>query len=103
VGHADRSRLDNTFGLDAQSRGVRLPSARRGSDSHTHANSYSHLDSNANSYSYTDADFHAQTDADAEIGANTKASSQSAAASITVPKISDGVARRAEAIGARIT
>jgi hypothetical protein len=87
VGHADRSRLDNALGLDAQSRRVRLPSAGRGSDSDTDANTYGYCDSNSyrdpNSYGYTDADFHAQTDADAEVIANTKASSYSSAPSIT--------------------
>jgi hypothetical protein len=89
MGHADRSRFDNALGLDAESRRVRLPSAGRGSDSDTNANTYGysntngHCNTNSHCYGYADADFHAQTDADAEVSANTKASSYSAAPSIT--------------------
>src|SRR6266403_254676 len=78
MGHADRPRLDNPLGLDAQSRRVRLSSARRRRDSDTNANTYG--------YSDTNGDFDTNTNrycyADAEVSANTKASSYSAAPAI---------------------
>ena len=79
MGHADRSRLDNAFGLDAQSRRLRLPAARRRSDAYANTHSYGYSYSDTNSYrcsnSYSYPDFDGATDADAEISANTKASS----------------------------
>ncbi len=101
MGHANRPRLHDALSLDAQSRRLCLPSARRRWESDTNANSHSYghtnsdfdTNTNTNSYCYANADFHAQTDADAEVSANTKASSYSAAPPITPDsqEISDGL------------
>ena len=55
VGHADRSWLDYAFGVDTQSRGVRLPPNERGESNpnpDSHCRRYG--DANSNSYSYSD-------------------------------------------------
>jgi hypothetical protein len=97
VGHANRPRLHDALGLDAQSRCIRFPTGRRwesnpdaygyahsNSDSYAHGNSYGYAYGNAHSNSYTDADFN--TDSEAYIDAKT---STDAAASPIVCSGSD--------------
>jgi hypothetical protein len=50
MGHANRSRLDDALGLDAQSRRVRFPSAWRRRNPDPHANGDCDRDSYSNCY-----------------------------------------------------
>ena len=83
LGHADRPRLHYAFGLDAQSRGVRLPVAEW-----RHSNSYAH--SNGNSYRNADAnsDCHCHGNSNTQADADSKACSYAEAATNTAsPRI----------------
>jgi hypothetical protein len=84
MGHADRSRFNNAFSLDAESRRLRLSVAdRRHSYSHAHANSdtyrntyrdtncNSHCDSDGYSNTYTQADSNPKAWSNAKAQANT--------------------------------
>jgi len=59
MGYANRSRLDDALGLDAQSRRVRFSSARRRGDSNSDTNSkpigYTYI------HTYTDSDANCDT------------------------------------------
>ena len=59
MGHANRSWLDDTLGVDTQSRGIRLPANGR-SDSNPDPDGYCcrYGDANSNSDSYSDAYTH---------------------------------------------
>jgi hypothetical protein len=72
VGHADRPWLDNPLSLDAQSRGVRFPIARRRgiANSNPDSNSYRNSNSYPYSYSYT----RSKADADSKASSDSKAS-----------------------------
>jgi hypothetical protein len=81
MGYANRSRLDDALRLDAQSRRVRLPVARRcESNTNADANCYGYLDANC----YSDADCYADTDFNtrSEAYSDAKASSDSAASPV---------------------
>jgi hypothetical protein len=69
VGHADRPRLHNAFGLDAESRSVRLSLAGRRhshTDTYRNANADSHRDGNSNSDDNTETYTHTESCTDAK-------------------------------------
>jgi hypothetical protein len=81
MGHADRPRLHDSFCLDAQSRGVRLPLTDRryanaNANTYGDTNSNSHCDGNCNSNT------HAQADADPKACSYAEAASYAAPAAI---------------------
>ena len=86
MGHADRPRLHNAFSVDAQSRRIRLPSARRWeSDTNPHrvaecyGNSDGYADSNSNSDGY--ADSHCDSNGDTTAYTHTESCTDAEAAS----------------------
>ena len=88
MGHANRSRLNHALGLDAQSRRVRFPSARR-CESDTNTNSYSYGYSNR--YANSDSDSHSDTNGDSA-SSNAHAYSDGAAPDNTYTTVASNAA-----------
>jgi hypothetical protein len=97
MGHANRPRLHDAFGLDAQSRRICLPTARR-CQSNTNTNGYTygnsnadgdrcgHSNSNNNTYCYSDGNSNTDADfnTDSEAHTDSKTATDAAAQAVTL-------------------
>ena len=91
VGHADRSRFDNAFSLDTESRSVRLSIADRrhsysyaypNSDTYRHSYSHTYRDTNCHCDSNRNGNTHAQADSNPEAWSNAQTQADTATALI---------------------
>lgn len=80
MGHANRPRVHHAFGLDAQSRGLRLSFADR---RHSHSNANTYGDTNSDSYCHRNSNTNTQADSDAKACSDTEAAPFAATAAIT--------------------